>query len=205
MIKKLTTSALSLLLIATIGLFQQTNAQSPVDFGIKGGLNFANLAGSDDDLDSRTGIHAGLVIDFTLPLLPIGIESGIYYSQKGAEVSFEGITATGKLDYIEVPVMAKISVGPPGPFAPHIIAGPYAAYNVKSELDDPMESTDMSDATTDIDFGGVIGLGADLNLGLTKVNVQARYSRGFVDINDNGFDEDGEYNSVFSISAGIMF
>jgi len=200
------------MVVTSFGLIQQTHAQSLVDFGIKGGLNFANLAGAEDDLDSRTGLHAGLVLDFSFPMIPIGIESGIYYSQKGAEVSEEGLTATWKLDYIEVPVMAKLNVGPPGPFSPHLLLGPYAAYNINSELDVTAgaasltdETDDFSEITTDIDFGGVIGIGADFNLGVTKLNVQARYSRGFIDVNDNGFEDESQKNSVFSISAGIMF
>lgn len=209
MFKKLITATLPVIVFASFGLIQQTNAQSPIDFGIKGGLNFTNLAGTDDDLESRTGIHAGIVVDFSFPLMPLGIESGIYYSQKGAQISEDGMTATWKLDYVEVPVLGKISVGPPGPFSPHILMGPYAAYNVNSELDvsagSESETEDFSELTSDIDFGGVIGVGADFSLGVTKLNIQARYSRGLIDVNENGFENEGEHNSVFSITAGIMF
>jgi len=209
MINKITKVILSIFVITLIGFTQQTHAQSPVDFGIKGGLNFANLTGSEDDLESRTGSHVGLVIDFSFPMIPVGIESGIYYSQKGAAVSEEGATATLKLDYIEVPVLAKIKVGPPGPFSPHFVVGPYAAYNINSEFDVSAGSAsvteDFSEFTSDIDFGGVLGVGADFSMGVTKLNIQAKYSRGLIDINDNGFEGEGEYNSVFSITAGIMF
>ncbi len=209
MFKKLITATLSVIVFASFGLIQKTHAQNPIDFGIKGGLNFTNLAGTDDDLESRTGIQAGVVLDISFPLLPLGIESGIYYSQKGAQISEDGMTATWKLDYVEVPVLGKISVGPPGPFSPHIVVGPYAAYNVNSELDvsagSESETEDFSEITSDIDFGGVIGVGADFNLGVTKLNIQARYSRGLIDVNENGFENEGEHNSVFSITAGIMF
>ena len=103
--------------------------------------------------------------------------------------------------------MAKINVGPPGPFTPHLLVGPYAAYNINAEweaTDGSSLTSDRSDFTTDVDFGGIVGVGADFNAGVTKLNVQARYSRGFVDINDNGND-DGVYHNVFTIAAGIMF
>ena len=204
--RKLSTIIITLLLVA--GLTNKAQAQLPVDFGIKGGINLANII-SDDDLDSLIGFHGGLVLDISLPALPIGIESGIYYSQKGAEITEGSFTGTGRLNYIEVPVMAKFSFGPPGPISPHFVIGPYAAYNVKAEFEitdgTSTFTEDFSDEITDLDFGGTIGIGTDFNVGLTKLNVQARYSRGFVDINDNGFEEDREYNSVFSISAGIMF
>ncbi|REL38835.1 PorT family protein [Rhodohalobacter sp. SW132] len=208
MMKKLTTAVLSIFVIVSFGLTHQVNAQSPIDFGVKGGLNFATLS-SDDDVDSRSGFHAGLVLDFSLPMLPLGVESGLYYTQKGAEFTEEGITITGKLDYIEIPVLAKISVGPPGPFSPHIVAGPYAAYNINSELEASSGSAsfseDFSNETTDLDFGGIVGVGADFNFGITKLNVSARYSFGFSNINDTEFEVDDEKNRVFMISAGIMF
>lgn len=197
------------MLFASFGLVQQTNAQNPVNFGIKGGLNFANVAGSDEELDSRIGVHAGLVLDFSFPLAPVGIESGIYYSQKGAGFTEEGIPITGKIDYIEVPVLAKISVGPPGPFSPHVLLGPYAAYNINAEFEaasgSAFSSVDRSDETSDLDFGGIVGVGADFNLGITKLNVSTRYSFGFSNINDTEFETDDESNRVFMISAGIMF
>jgi len=183
-------------------------AQSPVDFGLKGGINLANLANTDGDTDTRIGFHTGLVLDFSLPMMPIGIESGVYYSQKGAEGTFGNDTDTSKLDYIEIPVMAKINVGPPGPFTPHLLVGPYAAYNINAELEVTngllTDTEDQSDIISDVDFGGIVGVGADFNAGVTKLNVQARYSRGFMDINDNG-NNDGVYHSVFSIAAGFMF
>ena len=208
MTKKLTTAALSIFMIVSFGLTHQANAQSPIDFGVKGGLNFANLS-SNDDLDTRTGFHAGLVLDFSLPMLPLGVESGLYYTQKGAEFTEDGITITGKLDYVEVPVLAKISFGPPGPFSPHIVVGPYAAYNTKAEFEATSGSAsisdDFSDEISDLDLGAIIGVGADFNLGLTKLNVSARYSYGFSNINESEFEVDEENHRVFMISAGIMF
>jgi len=205
--RKLSTLIISTILFLSLAITAQ--AQSPVDFGVKGGINLADLANFDEDFNTRTGLHAGLVLDFSLPMMPIGIESGVYYSQKGSEATYGSGSLTFKLDYIEVPVMAKINVGPPGPFTPHILAGPYAAYNINAELEGTSGSStateDASDFTTDVDFGGIVGVGADFNAGVTKLNVQARYSRGFVDINDNGNDDDGVYHNVFTISAGIMF
>lgn len=205
---KLPIIGLLIFMIVSFGLIDKANAQSPINLGLKGGLNFANIS-SDDDLDSRTGFHAGLVLDFSLPALPLGVESGLYYTQKGAEFTEEGITVTGKLDYIEVPLLAKINVGLSGPISPHVVIGPYAAYNVNAEFEASSGSVsfseDLSDDTSDLDFGGIAGLGADFNLGVTKVNVSARYSFGFSNINDSEFEQDDESHRIFMISAGIMF
>jgi len=208
MIQKLTTLALSIFMVASLGLIHQANAQSPIDIGFKGGLNFANIS-SDEDLDSRSGFHAGLVLDFSLPMLPIGVESGLYYSQKGFEINDEFGTVTGKLDYIELPVLAKLNVGPPGPFSPYVVLGPYAAYNINAEFEysNGSESItdDISEETSDLDFGAILGIGADFNLGVTKLNLSARYNFGLSNIYDTEIELDNSSNRVFMISAGIMF
>lgn len=204
--RKLSLLITTLFLLA--GFAKTADAQSPVNFGVKGGLNIANII-SDDDLDPRTGLYGGLTLDISLPALPLGIESGVYYTEKGAELSEGDYTAIGNIDYIEVPVMAKLSFGPPGPITPHFLVGPYAAYNINAEFEitdgTSTITEDFSDETTDVDFGGTVGIGTDLNVGLTKFNIQARYSRGFIDINEDGMEEDKEYNSVFTVSAGVMF
>ncbi|MEX0661463.1 MAG: porin family protein [Balneolaceae bacterium] len=178
-------------------------AQSPVNLGIKGGVNLANL--SDSDADVRTGLIGGLAIDFGLPLMPLGIETGIYYSQKGLSNEANGATGTLKLDYLEVPLLAKFSLGPPGPISPSFVIGPYAGYLLNSEYEGENEfgggTINFEDDTETVDFGLLAGVGVDFNLGLTKVNVQARYGYGLVD----AFDDEDSKNRVLSITAGIMF
>lgn len=189
------------------GLAGIVNAQTPVNFGLKGGLNFANISGSDADSEIRTGFTGGISLDISVPG-PLGIESGAFYSQKGAEFSEDGSEGTLSLDYIEVPVLAKVGFGPPGPASPHIILGPYVGFNVSAESEVSgggfTFSGDISDDVNDTEFGGIAGLGIDLNLGLTKLNAQARYGMGFTNI----FTEDGDEeikNSVISIVVGIQF
>ncbi len=190
------------------GMLHTANAQNPVSFGLKGGINISNFTGSDFDYDARTGIVVGAVAAISLPALPIGIETGLFYSQKGAEVSEEGITGAIKVDYIEVPLLAKINLGPPGPIQPHLMVGPYVGFNVNAESEISGNgmaiSGDISDDTKSTEFGGIAALGVDFNLGLTKLNAQLRYSYGFSSVFETDFD-DGEKNAALSITVGIMF
>lgn len=187
-----------------LAVFAKTaEAQSPVDFGIKGGINLANL--SEGDADVRTGFTGGLVIELGLPLMPLGVETGLYYSQKGSSNEANGGTETLKLDYLEVPVLAKFSLGPPGPISPSFVIGPYAGYLLNSEFEGENEfgsgTINLDDDTETVDFGLIAGVGVDFNLGLTKVNVQTRYGYGLVD----AFEDEDSKNRVLSITAGIMF
>jgi hypothetical protein len=202
---------LPVMIAAILGMafFTETvKAQSPVNFGIRGGLNISNLHGSDFDYDPRVGVHVGAVLDLSLPMLPIGIESGVFYAQKGAEADDEGITGKVKLDYIEVPVLAKIQLGPPGPISPHLLLGPYMAFNINAESEFTDGSTtvggNLDDETRDLEFGAIAAVGLDFSLGVTKLNAQARYSYGFTSTFEDDFD-DGERNAVFTLAVGIMF
>lgn len=169
------------------------NAQSPVNFGLRAGLNFANFNDLDGEKpDSRTGFMVGGYLNFKVPMSPLSIQPEALYTQKGAE---DG-GATVKLDYLEIPVLAKFSFAP-GPVTPHVYFGPYVGFVLNSEISGGGASISIDNAQTD--FGGVVGGGLDLNLGVTKLNAGIRYGFGLTDAFDGGQGKNG----VFSIVAGI--
>lgn len=180
-----------ILLFFSLGIQQTTLAQSPVDFGIRGGVNFANYSDTPDDPDSRTGIMIGGYLNIGIPMAPFSIQPEVTYNQKGAESG----GSTIEVDYLEVPVLAKFSFMP-GPASPHIYAGPYVGIVLNSEVN----GVDFSD-NTETDFGGIIGAGVDINAGVVNLDLGGRYGFGFVDAFDGGQGK----NSVFSIVAGISF
>ncbi|TVQ75087.1 MAG: PorT family protein [Balneolaceae bacterium] len=212
--KKITLSFVFAGLLFFAGLPGTSQAQLPISFGIKGGVNIANVSFDDfDDNDTRTGFTIGAVLDIGIPMFPVGVETGLYYSQQGTTVSFsetiEGMTmtldGTTKLDYLKIPVLAKVNFGPPGPFSPHLLAGPYAAFILNAEQEvsfmGETETVDISDDVESMDFGLILGLGADFNLMVTTISVQGRYSLGLSDI----FEDEGSKNRVISLVAGFTF
>ncbi len=207
--KKLTALLISCFLI--VGLTTTAQAQSPISFGLKGGLNIADVTGSDMDTSTRTGLTGGLALHLNLPALPVGIESGLFYSQKGTVVSFTdpdfgSIDGTFKLDYLEIPVLAKLGLGA-GPINPHLLAGPYLGFNLNAEVEGEESgfsfSEDISDDVNSTDFGLMFGAGLDFNLGVTALSAQARYSLGLTDIFED--DDEGLKHGVFSVVVGINF
>lgn len=207
--KSVKISILGMALALIAGLTAQTNAQSPVSFGLKGGFNIANLAGEDFDADARFGFTAGAMVDISLPAVPFGIESGVHYTQKGAEASEDGFSSNVDLDYIEVPVLAKFRLGPPGPITPHLVVGPYVGFNINAEAEvsgaGGSISGDISDEINSTEIGGAIGVGIDFNLGVTKLNARAQYGYGFTDVFKDAGDGNGGKNAALSVTAGIWF
>lgn len=199
--KKLFSLICVLIFTATLGLSEVAAQPS---FGLRGGLNFANL-NNVDGTDSRTGFMAGAYVNIGVPMSPISIQPELLYTQKGSEASGtilgEQITATTKLDYVEVPVLAKFSFAP-GPVTPHVYFGPYFAINVKAEAEaeggGQSATQDIKDSVKDTDFGVVVGAEVDIS----KINVGLRYGAGLTKIAEDG--SDGK-NGVLSIVAGINF
>lgn len=183
-----------------VGVTTHTYAQSPISFGLKGGFNIANITGEDFDADARFGLTAGVALDISVPVLPFGVESGLYYSQKGAD----GTDSTLKLDYLEVPVLAKFQLGPSGPITPHLVIGPYVGFNVNAESESGGDTFDISDSVNGAEFGGAVGVGIDFNLGVTKLNARAQYAYGFNDIFEDAGGSAGN-NAALSVTAGIWF
>lgn len=193
--KKITISFALIFGLLSIISVQKSHAQ--VDFGIRAGLNFSNFYDTPDgtDLDSRTGLMIGGFMNFKVPMSPISIQPEIIYTQHGYEPTDD---VTLKLDYIQVPVLAKFSFAP-GPAQPHVYLGPYVGFPVTSKLSGNGLSVDTDNEQTD--FGGIVGAGVDFNVGLAKLNFGGRYGFGFT----NAFDGGDGKNSVISIVAGLRF
>lgn len=184
------------------GLVFITTPDAQAQLGVKGGLNIANFNDTDASFDSRSGLMAGLTYDLGIPMSPISIQPGVFYAQKGAKFSEGEVETTSKLDYIEIPVVAKFAFILDNPMlTPHVYFGPYLGFNINAEQEisggDNSGTVDIDDGVNGTDFGVVVGAGADI----TKFNLGVRYSAGLSDT----FDDGSNKNGVFSVVAGINF
>lgn len=198
-------------LCAAVAIMSFATAQSQeVRLGIKGGYNMATLTGDGvDDASSRSSFHIGGLVEVPVSER-FSIQPEVLYSSQGAEYTgtltgVDDSKITAKLDYIQVPIMAKFYAAEG--FA--IEAGPQIGFLAKSTAE--FESTvgdvtvtgeeDMEDIkSTDIGIG--VGASYRLPAGLF---FGARYNFGLTDINDNP-DNNGKINNgVFQLSVGYSF
>lgn len=192
--------------------FVNLNAQE-VKFGVKAGLNLANISGDDtEDLDGRTSFHIGGVAEIMITD-KFSFQPELLYSAQGAkstyEDQFEKEEITIKLDYINLPLMAKYYVAE----GFSIEAGPQIGFLMNSEADyeyidkeDPefneSGTEDLKDEIKGIDFGVNLGLGYKLENGL---NFGARYNLGLSDLWDIDTGGIKNQNSVIQVSVGYFF
>ena len=175
-------------------------ADKSVSFGVKGGVNFATVTGEDfDSPDSRTSFHVGALVEIPVSDM-FSVQAEALYSGKGFDYDFEGPDgdkAEFQLDYIDVPVLAKIYITE----GLSIEAGPQVSFLINEEIDyNPNSDSgdiDLNDAES-IDFGLAGGLSFQTNMGLFATG---RYAMGFSDI----YKDVDVHNSTFQIGIGYKF
>lgn len=178
-------------------------ASAQTSFAVKGGLNTSFLSGDDaEESDPSLGFVGGVQARF--PFTPsVALQAEALYSQKGDQFDNDlGFTEATQLDYIEVPVMARLSV----PLSPlldaGVVVGGYAGFPVKSEV--TVDGTFESELDASTDYGALVGV----DIGSGPFFVEGRYTFGLSDAVDFDpvFDFEPDYrNQVVSFTAGYRF
>lgn len=202
--KSLKIIAATLFFASSLTAFGQTEADNTRDtspsFGVKGGVNFANMKGDDiDDPDGRTSFHVGALVEFPMSdMFSLQVEG--LYSGKGVEFALEGSDGDKselQLDYIDVPVLAKIYVTK----GLSIEAGPQFSFLVNEEFDLNPNSDDGDldlDEAESFDIGLAAGLTFQTDMGLFATG---RYTYGFSDV----YNDLDIHNTVFQLGIGFKF
>ncbi len=184
-----------------------------VRFGVKGGLNLSNLYIDEvNDEKTKIGLHAGLWMKAPLGEL-FAIQPELLWSSKGTRIgSYQNIPFTQdgqvrfNLNYVELPVLASLTLGPVS-----LQAGPYVAYlfnaNVKNLKEDLSTSGALELDRNDFnstDFGLAGGLALDIK----GFQLGARYNSGLREIGKSdiaGQITRNAKNSVAQVFIGIGF
>ncbi len=171
-----------------------------VTFGAKAGVNFATLNGDDaEDADSRTSFHIGATAEFSLSDT-FSIQPELLYSGQGFTESGTNYEGTGKMDYLNLPIMAKFYVAE----GLSLEVGPQVGFllSAKGEIKDDGETEeyDFKDNVKSVDFGANFGVGYKLDSG---INFGFRYNLGLMSVAEE--DSDDLKNSVLQLSVGYNF
>lgn len=191
----------ALVLIALAALVA-VPAQAQIKFGIKGGVNISSVHFTDVpknfSSDNVTGFHVGPMLEFMVPVMGLGVDAAILYSQKGLGVSDRNI----KNDYIDVPVNLKWKFGLPI-LKVYVAAGPYIGFRVGGDKvwDLPKVIGGQLEAKS---FNAGLNFGAGVEL-IKHLQVGVTYGLGLTDdysastLNLNG------KNRGWAITAAVLF
>jgi len=217
--KKITLTALALC------AFAFTQAQD-LKFGVKGGVNFANLnvdyggvygnyGGFDDNYKMKVGFNAGGFVEYKFTD-KWAIQPEVLYSLQGSKQKFNDIDGNydvkTNLSYINVPVMVKFYPIPKlyaeaGPQVGFLISAKEKYSEkvfVSADSDEMDDNIDVKDHYKSIDFGFNVGAGYEFTENLF---VNLRYNIGLSNIDDTpstseyNYDEDDFYFGGLSLKT----
>ena len=149
---------LSILMVA-VALMMAAPAQAQlIKFGVKGGLNLTeiDMKGSANWWEENTtGFFIGPMMEVTLPILGLGVDGAVMYSQRGNNAT--------KQQGIEVPVNLKWSFGLGSMLGAYLAAGPDFFFNFK---DVDWEAVKVNKTQVAINLGAGVKLMKKLQVGL---------------------------------------
>lgn len=158
------------------------------------GMNVASLTKSDG-ADPRIGLAAGVEAEYQATDI-FSISAGLIYSMQGNKYEVKSVTATQKLDYINIPILANVYVVK----GLAVKLGIQPAFNVSDKVKfsgsgSSVENEDLG--AESFDFSIPVGLSYEYS----NVVFDARYNFGVTKVWDGG----DPMNSVFQITLGYKF
>ena len=209
----------ALLLLAGLSF---TFAQAQTKVGLKGGVNYSNIAGDLENEDvymNKFGFNGGLTANFAITGDNfLSIQPELLYSQKGYKYRDEEFTdilgrevrrkGTRNFNYLDLPVMLKVNAG--GLF---FEAGPQLSYllairdnsetSVNGSTDSNWRSIDKDDLA-ELEIGYAAGLGFQAANGFS---LGVRYNGSLSDLAKSDPNNDELVNarhSAFQLQLGFL-
>jgi len=207
---KLYTSILAgiFILLATSQL--QAQDYRPVNWGVKAGINAADLYGDDvGGTSAIAGFSGGVWLNYRLADY-FSIQPEVLFSTKGSDVDTGLLGEAGSTEYrfgyLEIPVLAKLHVPTGGSLEPNIYAGPELGFSLYGDANDREIDNQMTDTEFSLVFGGGLDLGLDqpqTSL-LQSVGLDLRYTLGLTDAFDVVGDPEVR-NGAFTAAITLGF
>jgi Outer membrane protein beta-barrel domain len=202
----------TLLLLLLSASLSTTYAQSRQrwSLGPRAGLNLSNFRGDVQNTKILPGFYAGIGVIYSDDSR-FGFSLDALYSQRGAKFEvganqFGGpYSATVRVNYLEVPVLARYFLNDGGSFRPNVFLGPslglrLGAKTTNKTYNSTVDSKDFYNAAE----VGLTG-GVQLNFRVAdrqRLTVDARYTLGLTDITT---DATTVRNSTISVGVGYNF
>lgn len=184
-------------LMVAVALMMAAPAQAQlIKFGVKGGMNFSKLdfdaKNFGDVKDNSTGFFIGPMAEVTLPVLGLGIDGALMYSQRGSDDLKE--------QGIEIPVNLKYTIGVGSILGIYLAAGPDFFFNFK---DIDIQGMEAKKTQVALNLGAGVKLLKKLQVG---INYQVPMGDSFEwsDVGETLTDF-GAKTKTFQVSLAYIF
>jgi len=186
--------------------------------GVMAGVAVSDIGGeigTQVGADTRVGFSGGPFVRIGLGGV-LQLQSELLFVTKGATNHIDLVNGSGTqvgtakgtfaLDYLEIPVLARVALPIHGPVRPSLLVGPAFAFKLKSRysLAPALMSSGDLDFVTSTDVGLVMGAGVGLHRGTRGVLLDARYTLGLTNVWGT-LGSLNARNRTFALMAGYEF
>jgi opacity protein-like surface antigen len=183
-----------------------TQAQNPMYFGARAGLNLGNASVTPDlaSKSMRTGLAAGVYGEFGIAQnFAVTLEA--LYNQGGLKTTVSGVDITWKIDEILIPISAKYFFPMENSaMKPFVFGGVDLGFVAKAEAEAGGVAVDIKDQLESMDFGVHFGAGVGYEISPgTTLFLDGRYQLGLKDVAKDATMEVKPNN--IGIMAGVSF
>ena len=168
-----------------------------IKFGVKGGVNLSKIdwdGGYKGNKDNATGFFIGPMAEVTIPIVGLGVDGALLFSQKGKD--------DGKQTGLDIPINLKYTIGLGSLFGVYVAAGPDFYFNFKGDKKYIDEAVELKNKKAQVG----INLGAGVKL-IKHLQIGFNYNIPFGDsytLKAAG-EALGAKNKTWQISAAYIF
>lgn len=186
------------LTVALVPAIAAAQAPNSTIFGVKAGVNSSTLNSDPDaDLSQLLGLNAGVYAGRHINDM-FGAQIEALFSMRGAKEQIGSVDTTVRLNYLDIPVLARFGNTSTDGTHFHAFTGPQIGLNLSAKVkEDGGQSVDLKDEVKGTDFAWVFGAGVERN----KWNLDARFTLGLSNI-DNSQSDAKIKNRTISVMAG---
>ena len=176
--------------------------------------------GGNNTQEYNFGFQIGLIYEIAIND-QISIQPELLYLQKGYKIKFEFMDSFSSeqevtINYLELPILAKMKFGDTESLNFFAIVGPSFGYALSgdgkfTEITNGETTTDTeeiefseNDEFERLDVSAAIGGGMSIPINLFNLFFEGRYLLGVSNLNDDEFDQTSINNRGISFVAGIM-
>lgn len=198
----------ALMIAVCIGMAMPAQAQ--IHFGVKGGLNlskasFSNV-GDNFKKDNFTGFFIGPMAEVTIPIVGLGLDGALLFSQRGVKASADGDRITVKQNGLDIPINLKYTIGLGSMLGIYFTAGPDFFFDFEKnkqvwDVENFEVRTDKKRTEVGINLGAGVKLVKHLQLGF-NYNIPLGDSAKFI---VDGAESASYKTKTWQVSAAYIF
>jgi len=175
-------------------------------FGLRLGLNVSTVNSDDRYLDggkARTGLGTGAVVGFRIAPVPLYLETGILYMEKGGEGTLDSKKFTYSLNYLEFPLIMKYVIDIDPRFSIQPFFGGFFSAGISGKIKNFNDRQAYSSYDNDAFKRGDAGIRLGCGIQYANLYTEIGYDLGLANISHDYFDT--SRTGCFFANIGVNF